>query len=185
MNNFQMIASLLHLGASRADPVGSQQMKAAENRIQVLARLHSLLSYTESDNEVNAGQYLGEICMHLESALDRPEAVTIECDADEIPMPTDQVVPLGLIVTELVTNAAKYAYPAPMAGTIRVALAAEPSGWRLTIEDDGAGFDAATQKTKGRLGTTLVRRFVQQIGAELTTESEGGVRHRIIFRAKA
>jgi two-component sensor histidine kinase len=97
-------------------------------------------------------------------------------------MPADKVVPLGFVVTELVTNSAKYAYPAPMTGIIRVSLDRQSDVWTLTIEDGGTRLGGAEPKDSGGLGTILVRRFVQQIGAELTTLSEDGVQHTIRLR---
>jgi two-component sensor histidine kinase len=179
MNNFQMIAGFLHMGAARADPFAKEQLNMAERRIQVLAKLHSLLAYTESDGDINAGAYVQEICRYLASTLQRPEAVTIVCDTRDILMPTDKVVPLGFVVTELVTNSAKYAYPAPMTGTIRISLLPMAENWVLTIEDEGIGLGAAEPRNMGGLGTLLVRRFIQQIGAELVTTSANGTRHQI------
>ena len=106
------------------------------------------------------------------------------CETGHLTMPTDTAVPLGFVVTELVTNSAKYAYPAPMTGTIRIGLISRPDGWVLTIEDDGTGLGATEGASTGGLGTLLVRRFVQQIGAQLETTSGPGVRHEIRFKAK-
>jgi PAS domain S-box-containing protein len=179
MNNFQMIAGFLHMGAARAEPSAREPLKMAARRIQVLARLHSLLAYTESDREIDAGDYIKEICGYLESTLERPEAVAIVCETSDVFMPTDRAVLLGFVVTELVTNSAKYAYPAPMTGTIRITLLRQPDGWVLTIKDEGAGLSRAEPKDTGGLGTLLVQRFVKQMGAELMTTSDKGVRHEI------
>jgi two-component sensor histidine kinase len=100
-------------------------------------------------------------------------------------MPADKAVPLGFVVTELVANSAKYAYPAPMTGTISVRLTSQPNGWALTVEDDGAGLPAGEPKGARGLGTLLVRRFVQQIGADLVTTSQNGVRHQITLSGRA
>jgi PAS domain S-box-containing protein len=181
MNNFQMIAGFLHMGAARADPVAKEQLNMAERRIQVLAKLHSLLAYSESDSDINAGEFVKEICGYLASTVERPEAVTIVCETRDILMPADKVVPLGFVVTELVTNSAKYAYPSPMTGTIRISLLSSPDGWLMTIEDEGIGLGCDEPKDAGGLGMLLVRRFIQQIGAELITTSDKGTRHQITF----
>jgi two-component sensor histidine kinase len=179
MNNFQMIAGFLQMGAARADPFAKEQLNMAQRRIQVLAKLHSLLAYSESGGDINAGAYVEEICRHLASTLERPEAVTIVCETRDILMPSDKVVPLGFVVAELVTNSAKYAYPAPMTGKICVSLLPLTEGWVLTVEDEGIGLGRPEPKEAGGLGTLLVRRFVQQIGAQLITTSNNGTRHQI------
>ncbi len=182
MNNFAMIAGFLHMGASKAPDAAKAHLQMAEHRIQVLAKLHSLLAYTESEKDINAGDFIKEICGYLQSTFERPEAITLICEARDLWMPADKVVPLGFVVTELVTNSAKYAYPAPMTGIIRVSLDRQSDVWTLTIEDGGTRLGGAEPKDSGGLGTILVRRFVQQIGAELTTLSEDGVRHVIRLR---
>lgn len=95
MNNFQMVASFLHLQASAAEGTARAQLKTAERRVQVLAQLHSLLAYTESEKDVDAGAYVRELCDHLGSTFERADAVTLSCVADEIQLPTDKIVPLG------------------------------------------------------------------------------------------
>jgi len=104
------------------------------------------------------------------------------CETRDLWKAADKVVPLGFVVTELVTNSAKYAYPEPLIGQIRVSLMLGPEGWVLTIEDSGTGLSRKEARDAGGLGTLLVRRFVQQIGAEIVTTSEKGVRHQITLK---
>jgi len=181
MNNFQMVASFLHLQASSADSAAKTQLKTAERRVQVLAKLHSLLAYTESEADIDAGAYVRELCEHLASTFERPDAVTLTCIADEMPLPADKVVPMGFIISELVTNSAKYAYPAPASGVVTVAFSLGEDGWMLVIEDKGQGFQDQGKTKSGGLGTRLVRLFVKQMGAVLTSTSDGGVRHEIRY----
>ena len=179
LNNFQMIAGFLHMQAAVAGPDAKGHLRTAERRVHVLANLHSLLAYTESDTEVDASAYVKELCGLLAATFDSPERVTLLCDAGDLRLPTEKVVPLGFVISELVTNSAKYAYPDPRSGEIRVALAADSSGWTLTISDSGQGFGEAKSKASGGLGMRLVDGFLAQIGAELTTTSVSGVQHTI------
>jgi two-component sensor histidine kinase len=182
MNNFQMVASFLHIQASAVDAVAREHLKTAERRVQVLANLHSLLAYTESESDIDAGAYVKELCGYLSSTIERPDAVLLLCEADPLPLSTDTVLPLGFVIAELVTNSAKYAYPPPSSGIIRIAFAVQPDGWTLTVSDDGCGLGSGKPGKSGGLGTRLVDRFVRQIGATLTTLSENGVQHEVRFR---
>lgn len=182
MNNFQMVASFLHLQATTAEGTAKAHLKTAERRVQVLAKLHSLLAYTESEADIDAGAYVRELCEHLATTFERPDAVALNCQADEMPLPTDKVVPLGFIISELVTNSAKYAYPAPTSGPVNVVFSVGDDGWTLVIEDRGQGLQDKKKNTRGGLGTRLVDLFVKQMGAVLTSTSPGGVRHEIRYR---
>lgn len=181
MNNFQMVASFLQIQASSAGSMAAEHLNTAARRVQVLAKLHSLLAYSESEADVDTAAYIKELCSHLPSTFPRPEAVTLVCESDEIQLPGEKVVALGFVISELVTNSAKYAYPEPMTGAIHVKLRGTPEDWTLFIGDRGPGLTDAKSNRKGGLGTRLVQRFVQQMGAEITTISDQGVEHRIVY----
>jgi two-component sensor histidine kinase len=185
-NNLQMISSFLHLQSGLAEPGASAQLKAAQGRVQVLAQLHSLLAYTESDREVDVSAYIAQLCEQLTDIIDRPGEVKLECACEPLLLAVEKVVPIGLIISELVTNAAKYAFPAPAKGVVQVRLASDGHRWILIIQDNGrgmtpAGGDERTGSAMGGLGTKLVRQFVRQLGGSMSTTSDGGVRHEIVF----
>jgi two-component sensor histidine kinase len=186
LNNFQMITSFLQLQAMGASPDVRQQLGLATSRIQVIAKLHTLLAYSASDTEIDGGTYLKELCSYLTETIDRPDAIRIACDCPMVLLPTDTVVSLGLITSELVMNAIKYAFPPPATGTISLTLSTDHGRVTLVIEDDGDGFTPAPDTTaqddeRGGLGMRLVHIFVRQIHATLTTSSGKGVRHVLEF----
>ncbi len=181
MNNFMMVASFLQIQAAAAEATAADHLQAAARRVQVLARLHSLLAYSESEGDIDTTAYIQELCSDLPSTFPRPEAVTLLCESDEIQLPAEKAVTLGFVISELVTNSAKYAYPAPESGSILVSLRGSPQAWTLVVADRGQGFRETPSTPKRGLGTRLVQRFVQQIGAEIITTSENGVEHTIIF----
>jgi two-component sensor histidine kinase len=185
-NNLQMVASFLHLQAGSAAPGAKDQLQAAEGRVQVLAKLHSLLAYTDSDRDIDAGAYIVELCAQLEAMIDRPEDIKLDAACEPLHLPAELIVPIGFIICELVTNAAKYAFPNGAKGTISVRLARRDEGWALCITDDGRGLDltamaVSTPARRGGLGTRLVQTFVAQIGGTLVTTSDAGVQHVVTF----
>jgi len=187
-NNLQMVASFLHLQAGSAPPGAKDQLQAAEGRVQVLANLHSLLAYTESDSDIDAGAYISQLCAQLEAMIDRPEDIKLDGACEPLHLPADKIVPIGFIICELVTNAAKYAFPDGAKGVIRVRLAPCGDGWALSISDNGRGLDPNAKTLspgpkRGGLGTRLVQTFVSQIGGTLVTTSEAGVQHVVTFVA--
>jgi two-component sensor histidine kinase len=195
-NNFQMMASFLRIQGRQAEPAARVHLNTAESRVQVLARLHALLAYAESDQQVDAAAYITELCDQLRGIIDRPGDVKLLCACQPLPLPADTIVPIGFIISELVTNATRYAFPPPATGTISVSLAPESVApesvvhggavWLLTIEDNGKGMalsaDVQQAPRPGRgLGTKLVASFVDRIGGSLTTTSIHGVRVEIRF----
>jgi PAS domain S-box-containing protein len=185
-NNFQMMASFLHTQSRQADPSARFHLNRAESRIQVLAQLHSLLAYAESDREVDLCAYLNELCDQLRDLIDRPDDVELRCACQALLLDPDKVVPIGFITSELVTNAIIYAFPPPAAGTITVSLAPDGDRWLLTIQDNGRGMTGKSEvhdglRSTGGLGTKLVASFVDQIGGSMTTTSIQGVRVDVRF----
>lgn len=177
-NNLQIVASLLNLQAGR---VRSAEARAAfgtaRDRVRALATLHRHL-YTHSDFETIAlGTFLEELCGQLFAALGETpgERIALEVSAPDLTLGSDEAVPLALIITEAVTNAVKYAFPAGRSGTVSVAVQRDGETLALTIRDDGIGIEAseANEDTEpgGGLGKMLIDGFARQLGARLTTDS--------------
>ncbi len=114
---------------------------------------------------------LGDLCRDLIASVhkERGTSVVLKTDIESELLPTDQAIPMGLIVNELVTNALKYAFPADTKGTLLVTFKREPGQLRLTVADDGKGVDP--HRTDSGLGGRLVEGFALQLGGQLERES--------------
>jgi two-component sensor histidine kinase len=98
---------------------------------------------------------------------------------DAILVGADTAVPLGIVLTELITNAVKYAFPAPRSGTILVQVRRSQPGWiELIVQDDGIGMSSLRE---GSLGYGLVRSLVQQIRGEIDVRSDAGLTVTVLF----
>lgn len=192
-NNLQIIASLLNLQASRIRlPEAKAEFQSARDRIRALATLHRHLYAHNELHTINTRSFLNELCSQLLAAIgDRPgagatgrteERIALEIDASDLQISSDQAVPIALIVTEAVSNAAKYAFPDGRTGHIWVKLSTEsgPEGERarLVIRDDGIGIPAGRAETESGvrdgIGIQLIRGFARQLGAVLTVTEDGG-----------
>ena len=193
-NNLQIIASLLNLQASRIrQPEARAEFRAAGDRIRALATLHRHL-YAQGDlHAINMRSFLHELCSQLLPAVGEPGRISVTIEAPELQISSDQAVPLALIVTEAVSNAAKYAFPGGRRGHIQVHLstggdvAGEPGEEqaRLVIEDDGVGIPdgpsgSGTGAREG-IGLQLIRGFARQLGASLTISRDGGTRYELVL----
>ncbi len=189
-NNLQIIASLLNLQASRIrQPQAKAEFQSARDRIRALATLHRHLYAHNELHTINMRSFLNELCGQLVAAIgDRPgdhtpERVEVQIDATELQISSDQAVPIALIVTEAVSNAAKYAFPGGRSGHIWVTLTTRDAHALLVIRDDGVGIPAGRADTetgvRDGIGIQLIRGFARQLGATLTVMEEQGTCYEI------
>jgi two-component sensor histidine kinase len=177
-NNLQLVMSLLNLHARRIrDPQAELAFAEARSRINALATLHRRLYESESLQEVDLKWFLDDLCAELRrSGLSRNRHVelTIECRSEVIGPAI--AVPLGLLVTEAITNAYKHAFEGRLEGKIAVRVVRDSDKTlTLSITDDGVGFDPATVGGDGLgLGRSLIEAFARQLHGELQVKSDRG-----------
>lgn len=174
-NNFTLVAALLDMQRRRAKDAETQEaLSSALNRVESIARAHRHLyrGGAVAPGEVDMAVYLDELSAALAEALFLRGAITLDCVCDHGAVPRDRAVSIGLIVNELVTNAAKHAFAGRESGRIDVRFEAAAPGWRLTVRDDGVGIPAdARPRRDGGLGQKLVDGFVRQARGKATTET--------------
>jgi two-component sensor histidine kinase len=180
-NNLQIVASLLNLQAGRIrQPEARAEFASARDRIRALATLHRHLYQQGELHTIDMPAFLKELCGQLFQAMGEAEGtrIALRIEASPLQLHSDQAVPLALIVTETVSNALKYAFPAGRRGTVRVVLTSDGETASLVVEDDGIGMQPSTGPQDG-IGITLIRGFARQLGAELEVREEGGVRYAL------
>ena len=184
LNGLQMIVSLLSLQSrASANSEAASQLAAAANRVATIGRLHRHLHSCDGSQTIAFKPYLEELCGEYSTILSSSECVNriIAVEAMDIKLPSTTGIPLGFIVSELITNAAKYGQ-----GPITVTLVQSPEkGYALTVSNDGLplpeGFDAA--KFTG-LGMKIIQSLVRQIHGELRVDPgdrNQGTRCMVLF----
>lgn len=168
-NSLQLIASLLQVqSAAQSDIKSAQTLLNAYKRVSAVARVHKRL-YTSADVRfVDLADYLCGLVEDLRQSADQGGRM-LQFLASQTRIGTDFAIPIGLIVTELVINAFKYAYPSSD-GPIRVK--AERSGDLITVqvEDDGIGVTEPDWRRGGGIGSKIVLAMVEKIGGALNFE---------------
>lgn len=185
-NSLQLVATMLNMQASASgSPEVKEALAAATSRVSAIAQVHRRLYTSEAVQSVCLQHYLTALVEDIERALDDDRAEhRIQLQAAPVPTTPDRAVALGVVVTELVINAVKYAYPPGRSGPIRVMLAPDEAGRAvLTVEDDGVGTAQAMTA-----GTGLGRQITGAMAAKLGAVIEQDPAHRgtrIILRFDA
>ena len=166
-NSLQIVASMLHLQSSVTQSGDVRhELREASSRIAAIARAHQRLYSGERIETLDLGAYLTDVCKDLEESMPGCE---VEVSAEEgIVVRTDRAIPAVLLVNELITNAAKYAYPA---GNCRVwvTLSRGPTdNLIISVRDEGVGLPPSFDLKSGRrLGMRLVDAFARQLEGDL------------------
>jgi PAS domain S-box-containing protein len=174
-NSLAIASALLGIqGRRQPDPKVRELFAEAQDRLMAMARVHDLLSRSETAQSVDLAVYLGDLCAALRPITESDDCVELRSEAEDgIAVHADVAVPLGIVATELITNAVKYAFPPPGCGTIRVEARRLAEGEaELVVADDGVGM---AELREGSLGYGLVETLVRQIGGTIDVRSKDGV----------
>jgi two-component sensor histidine kinase len=174
MNSLQLISGLLQLQSrTLGDSDAAGQLAIAATRVAAVARVHQHFYLSELVDRTEAKQYLERLCADLSRMLGPELNDTIRVEGHACSVPTAQIVPLGLIVNELVTNAAKHG-----GGSITVSIAtADGGGTSLAVSDEGDGVpDDFEPQTGTGLGMRVVCTLVKQLAGRLSVAQGPGGR---------
>jgi two-component sensor histidine kinase len=174
-NSLQIIASILMLKARAVTSAETRDhLRDAHQRVMSVAAVQSHLHAGDGIDQIAIGPYLTKLCGSLASSMigeDQP--MVLKVLADEGRIGSAQAVSIGLIVTELVINAVKYAFPGERADAlVQVRYESQGEDWKLTVSDNGVG-KSATEGSEGSggLGTVIVQALVKQLDAHMTATS--------------
>jgi two-component sensor histidine kinase len=167
-NSLQIIASILLL---KARTVQSEETRLhlhdAHQRVMSVATVQQQLRASGLNEQIEIGLYLSKLCDSLAASMvGERRPLSIKVQATSGTATSSEAVSLGLIVTELVINALKHAFPGGEAGEILVSYEARGSGWRLSVSDNGSGpGEASVERPYAGLGTSIVEALARQLDA--------------------
>ena len=175
-NNLQVVSSLLGLQERRSDPGPAQEaLRQSARRVGAMALVHEKLYGSSDVARVSFPSYARELADTLLATFDDlPGRIQLRVEGPPRELAPDQIIPLGLIVTELVSNAFKHAFPDGRPGSVRIVTREEPGTCEIEIHDDGIGYSAPPGDAG--LGLHLVARLAEQLGATVTKEGPPGTR---------
>lgn len=174
-NSLQIIASILLLKAGAVTSEETKnELRAAHQRVMSVAAVQSHLHSSEGIEQIEIGPYLTKLSSGLAASMVDPgQVVEIAVVADAGDLPTSHAVSIGLIVTELIINALKYAFPMVRSSArIQVTFEMAKSDWKLTVADNGTGRRPKDEPNPSTgLGTVLVAALAKQLRAQVSENS--------------
>lgn len=182
-NNLQMVDGLLLMSIVKITDLPARDvLMDLRSRVFALGLVHQQLMGSPDLKTFDVGPFLSELSANIMGGASA-DRIKLKVDACPLDVGLDTAVPLGLLVTELVTNALKHAFPDGRAGQILVTLRVDPDNRvLLTVADNGIGHDAAApQPSKPGTGSSIVRKLVAQLDGHLSIRSDSGVTTEIII----
>jgi two-component sensor histidine kinase len=167
-NSLQIIASVLMQSARRVQSEEARgHLQNAHHRVMSIAALQRQLS-TAASGKVKLRAYFMQLCDSLTaSMIADSERLSISVLVDDSAVAADVSVSLGLIVTELVINALKHAFPEQSQGEIVIVYSSNASDWTLSVTDDGIGIPKGSDAPKPGLGTGIVEALAKNLQGEI------------------
>jgi PAS domain S-box-containing protein len=185
-NNLQIVSSLLNMQSANSDnELVTKALQESENRVRAMALIHEKLYRSQNLEYIQAGEYISELLDHLSNSFSvQMRAVVFEVQIADLTFDIGKAIPCGMIITELVSNALKYAFPCQGEGVIRVSLNARDGLVELMVSDNGVGLPAEVDfKHPETLGLELVSILSQQLKAKLEVTRQPGAAYVITFEA--
>jgi len=184
-NNLQIVSSMLNLQARHVNnPAALETLRDTQGRIRAMAILHETLYREGHEARVDCALYFRLLCQHLRRTFDdHSQRIRLNTDLAAVELDIDVVIPCGLIVNELVSNAFKHGFPAGRRGEITVRLSA-PSDRLvlLSVGDDGIGLPPHLDYLHcDTLGLQLVTGFAKQLSGTIAVKSDLGTAIEISF----
>ena len=188
-NNMQVMSSLLRLQSRvSSNPETSQMLEENQNRIQSMALLHELLYQSDDLAVVDFSKYIRRMVDNLfrSYGVDNRQ-IRLHAQLDPVGLELDDALPSGLLISEVISNCLKHAFPDGREGEVGILL------WRqtattvvLVLSDNGVGLPNNLDWTTSQsLGLRLVRALAQQLRADLDIQSQSGTQVRLVFTPKS
>jgi two-component sensor histidine kinase len=186
-NSLALVSSLVSLQSKTlGDQAAKDALAETQDRIFAISLVHKRLYSSTDVRSVELDEYLSVLLDHLRTSLrSQSHGVNLSFDIQQVELETDASVNLGVVVTELVTNAFKYAYPDGV-GNIRVRLRKLGEQVELAVEDDGIGRSHGAPAKGTGVGTRIVNAMCQSLGAKIEYQDrQPGTAVSLVFPARS
>lgn len=187
-NNLQIVISLLNLQSQKTKDTNVIEIfKDSQNRIRSMALIHERLYKSKNLAGINFKEYIHDISSNLFHSYGvNSGSVNLKIDIDDVILNLDTATPCGLIVTELVSNSLKHAFPKGRKGELLIKLISDNNEkFILIVRDNGIGFPENIDFRKtNTLGMQLVTSLVSQLKGTIELDRSNGTEFKITFKEK-
>ncbi|WFU34484.1 sensor histidine kinase [Bradyrhizobium brasilense] len=176
-NNLAILGGMIRLEARHGGPEVAAALEATARRVQVMAEVYDHLVLKEDSRSVNMRYFLNDVVEKVFQSLAPSGPVAFQVVCEDILLPNNHALAIGMITNELVTNSLKYAFPGDRPGNVVVFLS-KGDGIELSASDNGIGLREGAEP--GGLGSRIVHLLTQQLEGEITYERlDPGLRVRM------
>lgn len=186
-NNMAVISSLLALQSRHLNDVRDRDMfKESQGRIRSMALIHERLYQNNDFAHIDLPDYFSALVNNIKNTFTISSELRVNLEVEHVNLDIDTLVPCGLIINELLTNAFKYAFEGHASPEIGIAIRKlDSSSFALTVSDNGAGLPPGFDVTHSTgLGLQLVNTLCRQIKGTLETSNSGGAVFSLTFPNK-
>jgi two-component sensor histidine kinase len=178
-NNLALVSSFLGLQMRAVgDEASRRALASARNRVHTIATTQRKLRLGAGSDTARIDSLLKEVVDDLVAGTPGKGHVTVELESEPLAVPADDAVSISVIVSELVMNAMKYAFPANMEGRVAVRLQSAEGGIVLTVEDNGVGRAEPVDTRSVGLGSQIIFLLCKHFGGEPRYEPGSGATGR-------
>ncbi len=184
-NNLMIISSLLSLQSNYIKDEESREIfRESQSRATSMALIHDRLYRSSDLQSIDFEDFISSLAEDLmETYSTQEDRIHLNLDVEDVDIDIDNIVPLGLIINEMLTNSLKYAFPDEMKGTISISFHKRGDEYFLEVSDDGMGIPEEFEIEKSdSLGMMLINSLTYQIGGELKLERSPGTTYHINFK---
>ena len=177
-NNLQIVSSILSLqGRYSNDPKIESAIREGKDRVKSMSLIHQNLYQKDNLTGVDVQDYFTKLFRSLFTSYNiEPEKIKLTLDIAPLNLDVDTIVPIGLVVNELVSNALKHAFPEGRQGVINVRLKEANDHIILTVQDDGIGLNSDELEDSDSMGYTLIDTFKNKLNAEVEIDGNSGTK---------
>ena len=181
-NNLQIISSLLSLQSRFIEDQGAKDaVNEGQNRVKSMALIHQKLYQNESQAGVEALDYIENLTSTLRSTYGvDPERVAVHYDVDRLNIDVDTIIPIGLILNELISNAFKHAFPDNKEGQVTVGLRRKDNLLELKVTDNGVGTSRDITKSDS-FGLRMIRSLAMKLEATVDFNFSNGTEASLVI----
>ena len=185
-NNLQVISSLLKLQSRTVDDAAAlSALQEGQNRVKSMSLIHQNLYQEDNLTGVDVKDYFEKLTRHLfDSYKVSKDNIDLQFDICDIRLDVDTVIPLGLILNELISNALKYAFDQTEKGILSIRLVESADQLILQVEDNGKGLQEVRQHIEDStsFGYSMIHTFADQLDGKLEFRSEKGTKVSLTLR---